>query len=91
MLRFLIVAASLLWIAACASSPEPVPEPTPPPVAETAPPPPPPPAPVRDLEPIEPPPPLLPDTASSRPALALAGLIGLAGAGALRWLRARIV
>lgn len=78
-------------LAACASSPEPAPEPAPaPPPRAQAPPPPPPepePAPVADVEPRRP---VLPKTASSLPALGLAGVVALGAAGALHVARRRL-
>jgi LPXTG-motif cell wall-anchored protein len=88
MARLLLLFTLIFTVMACSSTPEPQPEPTPkpPPVTRQAPPPAPAPEPV-----TEPPPPLeLPKTASSLPALGLAGLAALVGAGALRLLRRRI-
>jgi len=86
MIRVLLLCGLVAFWFACASTPETQPPPTPPPpVAKPAPPPP---APV-----YEPPPPQvreLPKTASSLPALGLAGLVALAGAGILRGVRKRI-
>jgi LPXTG-motif cell wall-anchored protein len=86
MVRFLLIASLMFSLFACASSPEPAPPRPTPPVAEPAPPPPAPP-PV-----YEPPPPVreLPKTASSLPALGLAGLAALGGAGVLHRVRIRI-
>jgi LPXTG-motif cell wall-anchored protein len=84
MVRLLLIAALVLNLFACASSPEKETPPTPP-VAQPAPPPPAP-EPVYQPEPVR----QLPKTGSSLPALGLSGLAALAGAGALHVLRGRI-
>jgi hypothetical protein len=73
-----------LFFAACSSAPKQEPPPAPPPVRAA----PPAPAPERLSEPM--PARELPKTASALPAVGLAGVLGLAGAGALHVLRGRI-
>lgn len=82
--RLVLMGLLFLFFAACASSPEPAPPPTPPPVRAA-------PA-AREPEPLPEPTSVreLPKTASSLPALGLAGVLGLTGAGVLRVLRGRI-
>lgn len=82
--RLVLMGALLLLFAACASSPESAPPPTAPPVRAAAPPPEP--EPIPEAMPVR----QLPKTASSLPALGLAGVLGLTGAGVLRVLRGRI-
>ncbi len=82
--RLVLMGVLFLVFAACASSPEPAPPPTPPPVRAAAPPPEP--EPIPEAMPVR----QLPKTASSLPALGLAGVLGLTGAGVLRVLRGRI-
>jgi len=90
MLRALLVLGLVFNLAACASTSESESEPTPPPAAAPEPAPEPEPVPVVDSQPVEPPAPVLPKTASSLPALGLTGLVALAGAGLLRAVRRRL-
>ena len=87
----LLVLGLVFLLSACASTSttDEEPEPTPPPAAAPAAPPEPAPVPVVDSQPVEPPP-MLPKTASSLPALGLTGLVLLGGAGMLRAVRRRL-